>query len=191
MTGVILAGGQSTRMGFNKAFIRVDGEVIIERSVALFKSLFDDVFISTNEVLRYENLGVRVISDVIKDCAAIGGLHSALFHTNASTVFVAACDMPYLDAETIKKTIDMCEGFDAAVPYLNGAFHPLHAAYKKECIKQIEAMIADGNLRLHSLLENIRVRKLTEEDYKGLPAIKSVVNVNTREDLISLTANKS
>ena len=184
MTGAILAGGSSRRMGTNKAFIRIDGSTVIERSVKLFREAFDDIFIVANDVLLYEGLDARVVSDLIKGAGSLGGIYTAVFHSRDKSVFVAACDMPSLDLEAVRRTAGTpLGGFDAAVPFIGGRYHPMHAVYSRKCLKPIKAMIEDGNLRVTDLLERIRVKRLTEDYFRGLPIESSVENVNTRDDL--------
>lgn len=184
MTGAILAGGSSRRMGTNKAFIKIDGSTIIERSVKLFREVFDDLYVVANDVLLYEHLDARVVSDIIKGAGSLGGIYTAVFHSRDKSVFVAACDMPSLDREAIRRTAETpLGGFDAVVPFIGGRYHPMHAVYSRKCLKPIKAMIEEGNLRVTDLLDRIRVKRLTEDDFRGLPIESSVENVNTRDDL--------
>lgn len=192
MTGAILAGGKSRRMGFNKAFIRINDETVIERSLKLFQNVFDDVFIVANDILLYGGLDARVYSDVYKDAGSLGGVFTALFHASGDWAFVAACDMPYLDTQTIRKILDSPrKGYEAVVPFINGKYHPMHALYSKKCLKPIESMIKDGNLRVTDLFERIKARKLFETDFGELPVAASVENINTREDLIKTGLHSS
>ncbi len=187
MTGAILAGGKSRRMGFNKAFIRINGETIIERSLKLFKDVFDDVFIVANDILLYEGLDARVYSDVFKEAGSLGGVYTALFHASSDWAFVAACDMPYLDSKTIRKVLDSPrKGYEAVIPFINGRYHPMHALYSKKCLKPIESMIKEGNLRATDLFERIKARKLSEADFGDLPVAASIENINTRKDLVKI-----
>jgi len=185
MTGAILAGGMSRRMGFNKAFIKTaEGSTIIERSLRLFREEFDGLFIVANDLLLYEHLGARVVSDIIKGAGSLGGIYTAVLHSKDSSVFVAACDMPTLDANAVRKTIEVpLGGFDAVVPFIGGRYHPMHAVYSRKCLKPIKAMIDEGDLRVTGLFDKIRVKRLTEQHYGGLPIESSVENVNTRDDL--------
>lgn len=182
-TGAILAGGKSVRMGFNKALINTDGEAIIARTIRLFKGIFDATFIVANDVLLYEGLDTPVFADIYKGAASLGGVYTALFHSKDNYTFVAACDMPLLDPAAIRKVLSSVNSTDACVPFINGQFHPMHAAYSKRCLKPIEEMIKSNDLRIHALFEKIRVKKLCLEDFNGIPVEKSVENVNTREDL--------
>jgi molybdopterin-guanine dinucleotide biosynthesis protein A len=91
--------------------------------------------------------------------------------------------MPWLDPGCVRRVLDNVDGEDCVIPFINGRAHPMHAAWSKGCMKQIEAMIDDGNLRINDLLKRISVKRLTEEYFTGLPIEMSVENVNTREDL--------
>ncbi|MBI5901878.1 MAG: molybdenum cofactor guanylyltransferase [Deltaproteobacteria bacterium] len=183
LTAAILAGGQSSRMGFNKAFIEIEARPIIERSVKLLKGLFRDVIVIANDVPAYERLDVRVASDLIKGAGSLGGIYTAIFHSGSNHTFVTACDMPYLNADVIGKIISSAGGYDAVVPFIGSELHPMHAIYSKRCLKPIRSMIDEGNFRIKDLFNRIDVRRLVVEDFKGLPAALSVTNVNTREDL--------
>lgn len=182
-TGAILAGGMSRRMGFNKAFIKVDGLSIIERSIAALTSVFEDVNIIADSTALYDGLGVTVWPDEIKGAGSLGGVYTALLKSPGDRVFVTACDMPAIDAASVKRTAELFAEGDAAVPFIGGRYHPMHAVYAKSCIPRIEKMIRGGNLRINSLLDRIRVQRLTELDYEGADIASSVTNINTREDL--------
>ena len=186
MTGAILAGGQSRRMGSNKALIKVDGETIIERTVRVFKKIFDDTIIIANDPLAYEDLSTRIYTDIHKGAGALGGVYTALFHSSSQYTFVAACDMPLLDEASIRVIIGRA-GLDAVVPYVDGRFHPMHALYSRRCMRAIEEMIKDGDLKINNLLERVMVRKLTVDDFKGAAIWASVENINTPEDLSRIT----
>ncbi|MBI1911805.1 MAG: molybdenum cofactor guanylyltransferase [Deltaproteobacteria bacterium] len=183
MTGAVLAGGKSRRMGFNKALIKIDDRTIIEKNVGLLKKEFDEVFIVANEVLLYEHLSTLIYSDLIKGAGSLGGVFTALFHAKSDYAFVVACDMPFLSPEAIKKMIKSADGSDCIVPFIGGKLHPMHTLYSKKCLKPIKTMIEEGNLRITDLFEKVRVKRLTEEHFKGIPIIESVENVNTQDDL--------
>lgn len=197
MTGAVLAGGKSRRMGSNKAFIEIEGESIIKRVLKVIKSVFDGTNTGTNTdsntiivadgVLLYEGLSTRVVADIFKGAGSLGGVYTALFHSTGGYVFVAACDMPFIDRGCIKKVIKERGGaYDAFIPFVDGRYHPMHALYSKRCMRPIESMIKEGNLRITDLIERIRVKKLTEDDFNGLPIRASVMNINTMEELEGL-----
>jgi len=182
-SGAILAGGMSRRMGYNKAFIEVDGTPIIERAARAMSAVFESTVIIANDTKLYSHLGLRVLPDEIKDAGSLGGIYTALSHSKEDYAFVAACDMPWLDAGCIRRVIESAGGEDCVVPFISGRLHPMHAAWSKDSMKQIEAMIRDGNLRINDLLGGIRIKKLGMECFEGLPIEKSVENLNTAADL--------
>ncbi len=186
MTGAIIAGGKSRRMGFNKALIKINNETIIERGVKLFKEVFSETFIVANGLLTYENLNTLAVADIFKGAGSLGGIYTALFHSTTDHAFVAACDMPYMNKDVIKRILASAREAEAIIPFINEQFHPLHAVYHRKCMKPIEAMIKDGNLRVNDLLKKIHVKKLELSDFSGLPAAQSVENVNTKEELEKL-----
>ena len=183
MTASVLAGGLSRRMGTNKALIPIDGETIIARSVRVLKDEFNEVNIIANDPLLYDGLDVRVYTDIIKGAGSLGGVYTALFHSKYDHVFVTACDMPFLNMEVARKVARAIDVYDAVVPFLGGRLHPLHAVYSKRCLKTIEAMIKDGNLRITELFDRIKTQRLTEECFPGMDAERSVENVNTKVEL--------
>jgi len=190
MTASVLAGGLSRRMGTNKAMIAIDGETIISRSVRVLKGAFNEVNIIANEPLLYEGLDVRVYSDIIQGAGSLGGVYTALFYSRYDHVFVTACDMPLLDMEIVQRVAGSIDGYDAAVPFIGKRLHPMHAIYSKRCLKTVEAMIKEGNLRITELFDRIKTRTLTEEWFKDMDAGRSVENVNTKEELERLLRAK-
>lgn len=184
MTGAVLAGGQSRRMGTNKALLTIDGTTIIERITGVLTPIFDEVVIIANDPLPYAHLGLSIYPDIHIGAGSLGGLLTAIVKSRSEHTFVTACDMPFLDPDCIKRLIsDPMADSDAIVPFIDGRAHPLHGLYSRRCAGTIEAMIKTGNLRINSLLDVIPVKRLTETDFAGLPIATSVENINSEEDL--------
>lgn len=199
MTGIILAGGKSSRMGFNKAFIEIPRSLhtppqykgsttIIERTVRLFQEIFDEIIIVTNTPLEYEQFDVRIATDLIKGAGSIGGVYTGIFHASSEQAFVSACDMPLLDKDAILKMLEMAGEADVIVPFVNNQFHPLHAVYSKNCLKAVEKAIKSGDLRINNLLKNLHIKKV-EDIFAKEPASLSVYNVNTKDELLQIVSN--
>lgn len=182
-SGAILAGGMSRRMGYNKAFIEIDGASIIERAALAMSAVFASPVIIANDTNLYSHLGLPVFPDVIKDAGSLGGIYTALFHSRKDYSFITACDMPWLDAGCIRRVLESVTDEDCVIPFISGRLHPMHAAWSKDSMKHIEAMIKDGNLRINDLLGKIRIKKLGKDAFEGLPIEKSVENLNTAVDL--------
>src|SRR5690349_9899296 len=100
IAGIILAGGRASRMGGrDKAFAAVAGEPIAVRTVRLFRELFAQVLVATNRPARFDGLGVETVADAFPGCGPLAGIHAAATVSRFPHVFVAACDMPALDAD--------------------------------------------------------------------------------------------
>ena len=181
-SGAILAGGQSRRMGFNKAFLELEGSTVIARAVHVMTAVFSSPAIIANDTTLYGHLGLPVYPDIIKDAGSLGGIYTALYHSK-DYAFVVACDMPWLDPGCVRRVLDNVDGEDCVIPFISGRLHPMHAAWSKGCMNEIEAMINQGNLRINDLLKRLSIKRLTEEYFGGLPIERSVENVNTRQDL--------
>lgn len=193
MTGVILSGGKNTRMGTNKAFIEINGERLIDRTVKLFKGIFDEVIIVTNAPLPYLDLNVTIVSDVIKGKGALGGIYSGIFYAASSHCFIAACDMPFLNESFIKYMVENIEHYDIVVPEKVskpiGWMEPLHAVYSRNCLPPIRNLLKKNELKISALYRGLNVRLIPEKTVKEFdPHDQMFLNVNTKEDLERIEA---
>ena len=110
VTGVLLAGGNSSRMGRNKALMTLAGRRLVDRVLAVLSSVLDDLLMVTGSPELYADLGVRMVPDVVAGKGALGGIHSALHHAAAPHCLVVACDMPFLNAEFLRYIADQRGG---------------------------------------------------------------------------------
>lgn len=164
---VILAGGKSSRMGTNKALLKINQKMNIEGICDKLNILFDDIILVTNDPKAYEFLEVRMTADEYPGMGPLAGLHAGLKASDYDVNLVVACDMPFVSAELAEVMIRYCRGYDAVVPVINGKQHPLFAIYKKEIAEVAAKCIKDGELRMKHLLDLIHVRYVTEKDLAG------------------------
>jgi len=115
-TGAILAGGENTRMPVLKAFIKVEGMPIIERSLNTYRQLFRDSVIVTNQPEHYSHLGSKMLGDVYDLRGPMTGIFTSLINSSSSWVFVSACDMPFLNKDVIQYMASGRKGYEAVVP---------------------------------------------------------------------------
>ena len=101
VTGVILAGGKSSRMGKNKALLELGGKRIIESEINLFKSIFKEVILVTNSPLEYAGFDIKIVTDIFPEKGSLGGIYTGLFYSSYDYSFVASCDMPFLRRDMI------------------------------------------------------------------------------------------
>lgn len=186
VTGVILAGGKSSRMGTNKALLEIGGERIIDKAVSLFKSIFQEVILVTNTPEEYAGLNIKIVTDIFPGKGSLGGIYTGLVYASCDYSFVVSCDMPFLKRELIEYLIDIKDDFDVVVPRLRTGHEPLHAVYSKECLKPIEAMIKEEDLRIIGFYPKVRVKEVSEEELAPFISEPSpFVNINTPEEYMA------
>jgi molybdopterin-guanine dinucleotide biosynthesis protein A len=184
MTGVVLAGGRSTRMGFNKALLEFDGARLIERLVWTIRPLFREIAIVANDADTYAYLGLPIWPDRIPGKGALGGIYTAVFHSSFPQTFCIACDMPFPHPTVIASLRDLAPGYDVVVPRTANGYQPLHAVYSKTCLPSMEAMIRADRLKIDRLFPVVRLRTVEEHELRPLdPSLLCFVNVNTREEM--------
>lgn len=184
MTGIVLAGGKSSRMGVNKAFIEFGGKRLIEATVDCLKALFPEVLIIANDPPLYAYLGIKVIPDLIPDSGSLGGIYTGLSAASHPACFFVACDMPFLNAELIKLLVREAEGWDAVVPRVRGELQPLHAVYAKSCLPLIKESIDASVLKIARFFPKAKVKIIEEPALRAVdPYLFGFVNVNTPLEL--------
>jgi len=184
ITGIILSGGKSLRMGQNKAFIQIGGKPIIHRIHSLFQKLFKEVIIVTNQKELFSNLNAKIYEDLIPNRGAIIGLYTGLHFSSYFYSFCVACDMPFLNEKLIHYLISQIDGEDVILPKTNDGFQPLHAIYSKNCQKAIKKILNEGKNKILDFYPYVKVKIIEESKFKNLdPELKSFININTPEEL--------
>jgi len=184
-TGVILAGGQNSRMlRQNKAFMSVGNERIIDRLLRIYKELFDEVIVVTNSPQEYLDLDVKIITDIYKKECALAGLHAGLFHASNPWIFVAPCDMPFLSAKMIHAVTGCIKpNYTVVIPKTKNGLEALCAAYSKKNLAKIEKNLLTDKYKIQLFFKEKLTRKISEKILREAdPDLKSFFNVNTPED---------
>ncbi len=177
----ILSGGESSRMGSNKALVRIENERFIDR---LTKELdgFHETVISAAKRGSYEELGYRVIYDEREKIGPIEGIRRVLTEAETEYVFVCAVDMPFVTKELVRYLAGyLSSDHDCYVIADEDHIQPLCAIYSKACLPVIEELIAEGNYRLREILKRMRTKYVSLE-YTRFDK-KVVRNINTRQEL--------
>lgn len=188
IAGVVLAGGCNTRFPIQKGFIKVDGASIIDRDIAILRSIFRKVMISTNMPEAFFRLGIPLIGDVLPSRGPMSGIYTALINSGGSSVFVAACDMPFINSSIISLLCDKHIGHDkdcyeATVPVFNGKPQPLLAIYDYTVLPALEREILTGRTALRPFLNEIRTCYIDDNDVRAVdPEGRSFININTVDD---------
>jgi molybdopterin-guanine dinucleotide biosynthesis protein A len=185
LTGIVLAGGASSRMGRNKAFLRLDDQTLIEVVIECIAQVCAEVLIVAGDVQPYAGLGVPTVADRYRGIGVLGGLHAGLEAATYDLALVVGCDMPFLNPDLLRAFAGWAEGFDVVV-LRHGEqqyVEPLHAAYRRSCLSAIEAVIGEKRRRIVSFFPQIRVRYVTPEDVAPFDSrLRSFRNVNTPEE---------
>ncbi len=185
MTGIILAGGRAGRMGgINKAFIEINGERLIDRTMRIYGALFREIIISTNSPLEYLDFDARIVTDIYQGKGPLGGIHAGLLHATCEHAFVSACDMPYLSEAFIRFMIAQTGSHDLVVPVTDNGFESLHAVYSRKFLPVIESQIERGELKVSLLFRKLKTREIREDEIRSFdPEGKLFANLNRPEDL--------
>jgi len=192
-TGLILAGGASSRMPGDKAFLRFGARTVIEIQLEQMEGLFEEVLVITNTE-RVERLTevldglVRVVKEPVRGKGPLGGILSGLMVSSSERNFVLACDIPYVKRDAIAYLLDRLEGYDVAVPRSPEGLEPLHAAYDRRCAAIIEAQLAEGNLKVTDFFSRVRVNYVDSEELTAFDSSGMLLtNVNSPEDMRRLS----
>ena len=194
VTGVILAGGTSRRMGQNKALLQLGDDPLIAHVIRLMRLATDELLLITNNPAEYAHLGLQMHSDMIPDAGALGGIYTGLMHASHDAVLCVACDSPFLQPKLLTYLVSVLGEYDAVMPYTYKAplsdneaaritLQTLCAAYSKRCLSIIKLMLQESELRVHALQERANILTLAPEIWKTYDSEgHSFFNVNTPED---------
>jgi len=184
MDALILAGGENKRISVPKGFLKINSKSIIESNIELLKGICDRVVVSTNAPELYFSLDVLLIGDVVEQRGPMTGIFSTLINPDLSSVFVTACDMPFINVILIKYMIDRWENrWDALIPIFERNPQPLFGVYSKEIVTKMEKNIRSGKKKLRNFLREIKVLYVSEEEVRKIDREgRSFVNINTMED---------
>ncbi len=186
VTGVLLAGGKSRRMGEDKRDLVVGDQTLLERGLAVLRSIFQEVLVVIAQDSPPLGVDVRIVRDLVPHCGSLGGLYTGLTQATTPSIFVVACDMPFLDQAVIAQFTSRRATADIVMAKLAARLHPMHALYGKRCLPTVEQMIRARQLKIQELVSHasLRVRYVTEADLLTIdPSGRSFHNVNTPADL--------
>lgn len=178
---VILAGGQSRRMGQCKALLDVGGETLISR-LARQLTAFDELLISTNDEAVAAGVPGQMVRDIYPGLGPLAGLHAALSASGKDCIFCVSCDMPCFTAQAAATMLEhFQQGMDAMVCVdSTGRVHPLCGIYAKTALPAVERQLRDGRLRMRDLLEDLQAARFSTS---GRFSDNVLANVNTPEAL--------
>lgn len=195
ITGIILCGGKSKRMGLNKSFLKIGDQTIIERTAKLMKGMFPRVLLLTNNPDEYKFLGLEIFEDIYKNVGPLAGIHSGLTYSATEKNFIISCDMPLITKDVIEFIINYKTDKLITITKADSFIQQLCGLYSKnilsETVKAIEEEESEESLTNQLPKCGCRVLKLVKElnaeiiniesEYVGyLPGM--FLNMNKPED---------
>ena len=190
LSGIVLAGGASSRMGRNKALMSLEGQTLVERVVRALSALTDDIVIVANDAGPYRFLNLPIVPDIQPGYGPLMGLYSGLQAACGELAMAAAVDMPFLSPDLLKTLVALAPGCDVVIPRAQDRLHPLCAVYRRtSCLPAIEQAIQRGQRRLIAFHPDVRVCEVDEETLRQVdPDLRALMNVNTPEELAAARA---
>ncbi len=212
VTAAVLAGGGSTRMGQDKALLKLGNKTMIERVVIPLQGIFKNILVVTNEPEKYNMLkNVKFVGDCVKtkEKSSLIGLYSGLKQSETSHIFAIGCDMPFVNTGFIKYMVNLLKDEDVVVPFCSNGlierttdlpknkdmaappareyYQPLYAIYGKGCISEFEELLGKGCYRIASIFKNVNTKKITEEEIKRFDSyMLCFKNINTYEEYLQV-----
>ena len=183
VTGIILAGGKSSRMGTDKGLQELCGIPLINYAIQVLSGLCGNIIISSSSK-AYESFGYKTVADEIPGIGPMGGIYSALKQSNTEKNLVLSCDLPFVSKELLSYILKNSEGYQAAVPWQgNQHYEPLCGFYNLSVLDQMNVFIQNGNYKLPDLFQKIRINKLIINDMNDFYNENLFLNINSKHDL--------
>ena len=188
ISGIVLAGGRSLRLGREKVSETVGNKSLLERAILRLSSLVSDIIIvvateqSFLQFIDYPKL--RVVADVYPGKGPLGGIYTGLAASDSFHSLVVASDMPFLNQNLLSYMMHLAPSFDLVIPRLGDMVEPLHTVYSQTCLTHIEQLLRQNNLGALELISRVNVRYVDVMEINRFdPEHLSFFNINTEEDL--------
>lgn len=181
VTGIILCGGESSRMGQNKALLKIKGKYIISYVIDTLQPFCDEIILSTN-TKELDFLGYQTVNDKFKNIGPISGIYSALLESNNSRNIIISCDTPFINSHLLTDLLFYSEDYDIVLPEFNGYLQTMIGIFNKTCILVIEREISKGNYIPPRIYEQCNLNKLKITDKHPFYHQHLFFNVNSPED---------
>ncbi len=182
ITGLILVGGKSRRMGQDKAFLKIAGRPLFERVLTLFRTNFSQLLLAGDRPERFTPYNLKLLPDIYPG-SPLGGIYTGLYHATTDYIFVSSCDLPFPNSAILNYLCSLRQGFDVVVPVLPHGYEPLFALYSKACLEPVKSYLESGNCCAFGYYPQLRVREVATDELATLERSgNSFLNLNTPED---------
>jgi molybdopterin-guanine dinucleotide biosynthesis protein A len=181
LSGAIIAGGQSSRLGFNKALLPFNGKRVIERLLETISPIVSSIKIIANNPADYQFLNIETAADIRPGCGPLSGIQTALSLSNMEYVLIVSCDLPLITANILRPLLLEYPGYDITM-FKHTFFEPLCAIYRRSCLPALDELIDHGEYRIIDLFPSLNVRIIRIDQSEAFQSI------NTKEDYEKLLA---
>lgn len=182
LTGIVLAGGKSSRFGQDKGLFVYHGKALVEHSLVTLRPLCDELFISTNNPEAYEAFGIPCIPDTYKDAGPLGGIHSALSHAKNDKTAIISCDTPHIPTHLYIRMMQAMGSHDVVLPVHGGFAEAMCSIYSKACLPVIKKALLTGKRKILDAIKPLNTLFLDIEQ-EAFYDKRIFHNINTREDV--------
>jgi len=190
MTSIILAGGRSSRFGWNKVLETIDGKSLIKWVIDRLTPLSREIIIVTPQgdcfasLIANIHLSSKIIADIYPGKGPLGGIYTGLVESSCSHAIIVGCDMPFLSVALLNYMTQISPAFDIVVPRIGEWVEPLCAVYSKNCLAPIHGLLEHNELRISELFNMAKVKYVEEDEVNRFdPEHLSFFNINTQADL--------
>lgn len=195
VTFAVLAGGQSRRMGQDKALLFIEGEPVIARILDQGRKLTDRILVISNRPEDYQFLRVPIARDIVQIKGPLVGLYTALCISQSDYLILAGCDMPWINPDLLAHQLSVLDQgvWDIVIPKHEDGFEPLHAVYRRsKCLIAVEAALEAGDRSLIGWHNQVRVKAISDDEVKRFcPDLRCFLNINTPGEFQVMLAQMS
>jgi molybdopterin-guanine dinucleotide biosynthesis protein A len=187
ITGIILVGGKSRRMGQDKALLSVQGKTLVERALEPFQQTFAQVLLIGDRPERFAAYHLPVIPDLYPG-SSLGGLYTGLFHASTEHIFVTSCDLPFPNLAILHYLCCLKDSYDAVIPCSSQGTEPLFACYRKSCLDTMRDRLEQQRFSISAVCSSLDTRQVPYQDIAPFdPAGTAFLNLNKPEDITLLS----
>ena len=194
LSAIILAGGNSKRMKYNKELIKIGNEYLVHKQIKALSPYFKEIIVVSNNPDLYQEFDVKVVSDIIDGSTPIIGLHAGLINSSNEYSYVLACDMAFINFRYIEYLKSIIIDHEAYVAKYNNYLEPFNAIYSDKIIPKIVSFLQDGNFGFQSFIKTLNTHYITEQKVSHyMQDMDMFRNINNESDLFndykSITSN--
>lgn len=192
-TAIILAGGKSSRMGFDKQLLKINERKLMDSIIQKLSRKFEEIIIVSNRPELYIGLSHKITKDILVDKGVIGGIHAGLSLSSSKYAFVTACDMPNINMDYVCYMKDRLDFHNSSgcVTRFGDWIEPLGSFYSVDLIKNIEKYLETGKRSINILMKSLDITYIEERDARKFsPNWDMFLNLNTKEDLDKFLFNE-